>query len=322
MKPFKFFLLLLSIFFAFCFGGLGLSSCTKTNTVHDTTSVQIHDTTTLIIKDTLTIKDTVLVNDNIVNDIKKGMVAYYNFNGGNLNDSSGNSNNIVFNNATLTADRFGNQNNAYLFNGSSSYMQVTNNPSLNPQNITIYAIVKPLGFNQATCHGNQILSKGYPYDVNGFYALSFFPLNNSAGGAGVCALTVDTTKEVFGGTFGDNIPQGAAAGALGTSISDSVYIQKNQWYTLTYTYDGTTSRFYVNGALASSIPNTGTVNFTPNSNDIFIGKHENPVYPYYLNGVIDEIRIYNRALTNQEVGYLDLFRTKYLKAKTTGRIFY
>jgi len=322
MKPVKFFLLLLSIYIIFCTGGSGLSSCTKTVTVHDTTTLHIHDTTTLTIKDTLTIRDTVVVNDNILNAIKKGMVAYYNFNGGNTNDSSGNSNNIVFNNATLTADRFGNQNNAYLFDGSSSYMQVPNSPSLNSQNITIYAIVKPLGFYQGSCHGNQILCKGDAYNVNGFYDLAFNPLNNMDGGTGACAITVDTTKEVFGGAFGDNIPQGSAAQAFGTSASDSVYIQRNQWYTVVYTYDGTTSRFYVNGALASSNTNTHAVNFTPNSNDIFIGKVKNSQYPYYLNGVIDEIRIYNRILTNQEVGYLSLFRTKYLKAKTTNRVLY
>jgi hypothetical protein len=302
-------------------GESGLSSCTKTNIVHDTTTIHIHDTTSLTIRDTLTIKDTVVVNDTVMNKITKGLIAYYNFNGGNLNDSSGSSNNIVFSNAIPTADRFGNLNNAFLFDGSSNYMTVSNKSSLNPQNITMYAIVKPLGFYQGGCHGNQILSKGYPYFVNGFYDLAFFPLNNNVSG-GACAVTVDTTKEVFGGAFGDNNPQGSAAGSLGTSSSDSVYIQKNQWYTLIYTYDGTTSRFYVNGALASSTRNTGTVNFTPNSFDLFIGKHENPLYPYYFKGVIDEIRIYNRALTIQEVDYLDMFRTKYLKSKTTKRILY
>jgi len=322
MKTIKFFLLLIPIYIVFCLGGSGLSSCTKTNTVHDTTTVNIHDTTTLTIRDTLTIKDTVVVSDNLMNDIKKGMIAYYNFNGGNINDSSGNSNNIVFNNATPTADRFGNPNNAFLFDGSSSYMKVSNSASLNPNNITIYAIVKPLGFNQEGCHGNQILSKGWPYTVNGFYDLAFFPINNSGGGAGVCATSVDTTKEFFVGTYGDNNPQGTAAGSLGTSSSDSVYIQKNQWYTVVYTYDGATSRFYVNGALASSYPNTHTVTFTPNSFDVLIGKHENPLYPYYFKGVIDELRIYNRALTNQEVGYLAIFRTKYLKSRTTNRILY
>ena len=57
-------------------------------------------------------------------NLKDGLMAYYNFNGGNLNDSSGLNNNIVFNNAVKTTDRFGKANNAYLFDGSSSYMQV------------------------------------------------------------------------------------------------------------------------------------------------------------------------------------------------------
>jgi hypothetical protein len=254
-----------------------------------------------------------------MNKITNGLIAYYNFNGGNLDDSSGHSNNIVFNNATPTVDRFGNPNNAYLFNGNGSYMKVANSSSLNPGNITLYAIVKPLGFYQGPCHGNQILSKGYTYAVNGFYTLNFFPYGNDAGG-GVCAPTVDTTKEIFAGSFGDNIPQGANAGIGGISTADSVYIQKNQWYTVVYTYDGTTAKFYVNGALASTSPNTGSVTFTPNSNDLLIGKHENPPYPYYFNGVIDEIRIYNRALTNQEVGYLGFSRTKYLK--TSKKIIY
>jgi len=65
--------------------------------------------------------------------------------------------------------------------------------------------------------------------------------------------------------------------------------------------------------LAYSIPNSTPITFTPNSNDIFIGKHENPLFPYYFNGVIDEIRIYNKAITNQQIGYLNILKTKYLK---------
>ena len=313
MKPIKFLLTGVSIYIVFSICGSGLTSCTKTkiNTVHDTTTV--------IIKDTINIKDTVVISDTVMSNITKGLIAYYNFNGGNLNDSSGNSNNIIFNNATPTSDRFGNPNNAFLFDGHSSYMQVKNSASLNPNNITLYAIVKPLGFYQGTCHGNQILSKGYPYNINGFYDLAFFPLNNDAGG-GVCAPTIDSTKEIFGGGFGDDYPQGSNAGAPGNSSIDSVYIQKNQWYTIAYTYDGSTAKFYVNGALASSIPNASTITFTPNSYDLLIGKHENPLYPYYFNGVMDEIRIYNRAITNQEVGYLDIFKSKYLK--TSKKIIY
>lgn len=292
-----------ALYFLFLCFSVPFVSCQKTY-VHDTTTITIHDTT--IVKDTVTITDSVNFN------LADGLVAYYNFNGGNLNDSSGHNNNIFFSNATPTVDRFGNANNAYLFDGDSSYMVVKNSSSINPTNITIYAIVKVNGFFQGQCHGNQILSKGYPYDIAGFYDLSFFPLINGTGGT--CSPTVDTTREIFGGGFGDDFPQGYDAGAAGTSSIDSVLVQKNQWYTIAYTYDGATAKFFVNGALAYSMPNPHQITFTPNSYDLFIGKHENPLFPYYLNGVIDEIRIYNKAISNQEIGYLNILKNKYLKA--------
>jgi concanavalin A-like lectin/glucanase superfamily protein len=301
MKLFKLLSAGLIAFFFIVFLSAPITSCSKNTTVHDTTTV--------IVTDTVTIKDTVTIIDTL-NSISDGLVAYYNFNGGNLNDSSGNNNNIFFNNATLTVDRFGNPNNAYLFDGSTSYMQVKNSTSINPNNITLFAIVKVYGFNEAECHGNQILSKGYPYTANGFYSLNFFAINN---GSPVCSATVDTTQEVFTGSYGDDNPQGSNAGIAGISSSDSVWVQKNQWYTIAYTYDGSTAKFFVNGALAYSIPNTHAITFTPNSNDLFIGKHENPLFQYYFNGVIDEVRIYNRAITNQEIGYLNILKNKYLK---------
>src|SRR5580658_8327807 len=109
--------------------GSTFTSCSKS--VTDTVYIK-HDSI-IIVYDTTTVHDTSY-------DITSGMVAYYNFNGGNLNDSSGFNNNITFNNATPTADRFGRANNAYLFNGSSNYMDVPNSPSLNPSAITLYAI--------------------------------------------------------------------------------------------------------------------------------------------------------------------------------------
>src|SRR4030095_11899392 len=50
----------------------------------------------------------------------KHLVAYYPLSG-NANDKSGHHNNPSFNNATLTADRFGNANSAYSFDGNGQY---------------------------------------------------------------------------------------------------------------------------------------------------------------------------------------------------------
>ena len=251
-------------------GGAFFSSCAKKEIIHDTSIVQVHDTTVLV--------------DSIY-DTRTGLVAYYTFTGGSLHDSSGYGNDIVSNSATPTADRFGNAGNAYLFDGATSYMQVHNSLSLNPNNITLMAIIKVNAFNaSATCHANQVLGKGIPDDIEGLYDLRFNESN-------ACAIINDSAHEEVYGTFGDDIPFGAAA----RTGSDTTYVETGKWYTLIYTYDGRQSKFYLNGELKSIQQKTEL--FTANTHDIFIGKNESTVYPYYLSGIIDEIRIYNRAVT-------------------------
>jgi hypothetical protein len=259
--------------------GTTFSGCTKTTT--DTIFVP-HDST-IYVYDTTTLRDTVY-------DITSGLVAYYNFNGGSLNDSSGYNNNITFSNATPTTDRNGKANNAYLFNGTSNYMAVANSPSLNPDNITLYAIVKVNGFYYGTDHANFILAKGWDGDA-GMYFMDYTDFGSTG--------LPDTTHEFFGSAYGDNNdPFGSAAG-----VTDSVtQITTGTWYKLTYTYDGSTSKFYVNGVLISTAIKS-SVSFTPNSLPLYIGENGDPdnLFPYWFNGVIDEIRIYNRALPPQAI---------------------
>jgi hypothetical protein len=201
-----------------------------------------------------------------------------------LNDSSGFHNNILFNNATSTIDRFGNSNNAYLFDGASTYMTVNNSASINPDNITLHAIVKINGFEGGICHINQILGKGYPYTTNGFFSLRFDDWPTT------CVSTPNVSNEFFYGQFGDNNPQGSTSGAA----PDSIKLSTGKWYIITYTYDGIYSKFCINGVLKDQKQKTDS--FVPNTYNHYIGKHQDPSYPYYFNGVIDEIRIYNRAL--------------------------
>jgi hypothetical protein len=59
----------------------------------------------------------------VLADLNDGLVAYYPFNG-NANDESGNGNDGTVNGATLTEDRFGNTNSAYSFNGIDDYIEV------------------------------------------------------------------------------------------------------------------------------------------------------------------------------------------------------
>ena len=220
-------------------------------------------------------------------DINKGLRAYYPFNG-NANDASGNNNNPVFNNATLTSDRFGKPNNAYHFNGINSYIRIPNSPTLNLNDkITLSVWVRPTGFYHDVCHASSIISKGGGNYLPGDYALRFDDALYTSG-TGCSDTLADTIHQNFRGT--------------GTTLRPYLpYVKKDQWYAVTYTNDGTTAKLYVDCDLKYSIAYTET--FT-NKEDLFLGKTNDPFFNFWMNADLDDVRIYDRALTPAEVGLL------------------
>ncbi len=219
--------------------------------------------------------------------LSNGLVAYFPFNG-NVSDESGKGNNVIFNNATLTTDRNNNPNSAYQFNGVNSYMRIANSSALNPQLISICAIVKPTGFNSQIYHASAILYKGFQdQDLFNVYYMRF-----SDGPASTnpdpTNPAVDTMHQVSYGSCARNATDGKEP-----------YVHTNKWYSLVYTYDGAVARFYIDGNLVSSVTGTGV--YQTGDSDLFIGRTNNPSFPYWFNGVIDELRIYDRTLSSGEV---------------------
>lgn len=218
-------------------------------------------------------------------NLNNGLVGYYPFSG-NANDVSGHGNNGVVNNATLTNDRYGNPNSAYLFDGSTSFIQIPNSNSFQfGSNISLVAVVKPTGFYSGKCHGNSIIFKGYgdpdpSLSILRFEDGQYLNYNN-------CSMPVDPQHQNFYGQY--------TYGAPGYTP----YIVANQWYCVVYTYDGNVAKLYIDGQLKVSYNITG-LNFN-NSEDIFLGMANQPGFPYWFKGVLDEVRIYNRALNAQEV---------------------
>jgi hypothetical protein len=72
----------------------------------------------------------------------------------------------------------------------------------------------------------------------------------------------------------------------------------NAWTHLATTYDGATLRLFVNGAQVSSRALPGQI--LVSSGPLRIGG--NAVWPEWFQGLIDELRVYNRALSVQEIG--------------------
>lgn len=226
----------------------------------------------------------------IEKSLSNNLVARYPFNG-NTNDVSGNNNNVILNsNAIATAGKNGKPNSAYYFNGSS-YMKVANSTTLNMDNITMVALVKVEGFYTGPCHVNRIISKGYNDIVNGRYALSFSDglYYNYRG----CNFEVQENFQNFGFEFGDG-----QAPAYGT-VDSAHYIAKGTWYTVIASYDGAACRLFINGNLVSTSYKTMT--FTPSKDPLFFGRTQDPSYPYYFTGIMDEIRIYNKGLNASQV---------------------
>jgi hypothetical protein len=69
------------------------------------------------------------------------------------------------------------------------------------------------------------------------------------------------------------------------------------WTHLAMTYDGATLKIYVNGTLATSTPQSGTM--TASTNALQIGG--DTTYGQYFKGLIDEVRVYNIALTQAQI---------------------
>ncbi|MEO8770786.1 MAG: LamG domain-containing protein [Ferruginibacter sp.] len=215
-------------------------------------------------------------------DLTLGLRAYYPFNG-NANDESGNNNNPVFNNATLTADQFGHPNSAYHFNGIDNYMLIPNAPTLNMgSTISICAKVKATGFYLGPCENNMMVAKADGDFIAGTYSLRF------ADPVLGCSNNPPTTNEVFyAGRYG------------GGAIAPAPFVNLNQWYSVVMTDDGTVSKIYVDcilRATTASVLNPATGNF-----DLYLGHLNNAQFPYWLNGDLDEVRIYDRAINQDEV---------------------
>lgn len=221
-------------------------------------------------------------------DLNKGLVLYLPFKGNTL-DASPKGNHATNYGATLTADQWGNPNSAYRFDGTSSYMRIANTASLQcDTQITLCARVNVRGFYDGLCKANSIISKEDLDQTPGYYSLRFIASNNTAGS---CTFQ-DTNHQNFYGSYYGHIPSTV-------KLDNPPYIKKDQWYCLVYVFDGVTTKMFVDGILRHQITTTSTIG--KNLVDMYLGKTANPTYPYWFNGIMDEVRIYNRALNTLEI---------------------
>ena len=198
---------------------------------------------------------------NLSNYPTGNLICYYPFNC-NANDESGNNNNGVVNSAILTADRHGNSNSAYFFNGTTSSIDVANNNSINFQNyITINFWLK----------ANQFFSREqYPISHGSWQNRWKVSISN-----GKLRWTIKTNNGV-------------------TDLDSETPLTINTLYNFTVLYDGSYMEIYINGNLDSFKQWRGTLLQT--TNDLTIGQDLPGDNQYNFSGVVDDIRIYDYPL--------------------------
>lgn len=212
-----------------------------------------------------------------------------------LPDSSGNMHHGTASNLSSSKNFRGTPHTAMRFNGSSSYALVPHDTALNPQKITIIAVVQPLGFYKGTCQGNNIIYKSYDYNTKpGTWAMHISDYDGSC--------TQYTSSKELLDFAGPSTP-------APYTLPAANYIDSNKWYFIALTYNGDTLRRYQllmdTNSLASSIApiSLSKMGYTlgKNTYDVRIGATQEPSYPYWFNGDMDEVVLFNRALPDTEV---------------------
>jgi hypothetical protein len=211
-----------------------------------------------------------------------GLVGWWPFNG-NANDESGNGNNGTVNGATLTNDRFNNIAKAYFFNNNSSEFISTNYfgvGGIGSRTISFWIKTNSSNIMHAVNYG------GYQAATSS-NAGSFFQCSFNYGGIGVNSNT----------------------GYSAITYECPIAVNNDQWSNYIWVFDSVPNattqniKIYQNTVLLTNVIsnfNETTSLFTNiGINPLVFGKDYGDFHPFY--GSMDDIGIWNRALTQQEI---------------------
>ena len=229
------------------------------------------------------------------NGTASGLVAYYPFTG-NANDASDRKNHGTLNGATLSVDRHGKANRSCSFDGVDDRVDITVSNTLGLNlDVTISAWVKPTDFNH----------QDYPF------------IFSATQGSATRALALSGRGPVYGADKGkshfyvnSDSPSQVLSGML----------PLDEWTFIAAVYDGTQYKIYQNGALMGNDISVagGTISAL---DTLTIGSSlVGPVAQQPWKGDIDDVRVYNRALSEDDIRGLYVSERVNTTVDTTGLI--
>ena len=200
-------------------------------------------------------------------DLNEGLVLYYPFNN-NANDESGNDNNGTVNSNTITFDRFGNSKSAYKFN-STNYITNTTlfQEKANVFSVCFWMKIKEFGDDLWANHISA---------ANRWGAFTFHTMND---GSAYCGIE-DWDNARFSSI---------------TDIPASTF-KTGSWQFVVFTFDQGKARFYVDNKLIAKSDNMKSPR--KSWDGIHIGRGSAITN---VNGVVDDIRVYEKALNTSTI---------------------
>lgn len=240
---------------------------------------------------------------------RQGLVASFPFNG-NANDVSGNGNNgIIGNTPTLTTDRFGHPNSAYLFGGfyDPDWIRIPNSKTLQFDS----AFSVSLWFKQCSFGGMDGYGK---YSPNGYDILFSKAGDGIDADPGIWSTTYTSAANLLAVGFNNKNGKGRNkpvnfAGDAGFACFDTC-----EWVHYVVVINGNELRMYFDGKLQKQQAIKKADFSAANKEDFFIGRMNGGGTIWYpFGGVIDDVNIYNTALTQSQVdclygGYINAYK--------------
>ena len=192
-------------------------------------------------------------------------------------DSSGNGNNGTLHGVTWVKGKMGN---AAKFDGSKSYIEVADSKSLDlPTSFTITAWINLAEVG----NGRQVLLQKKAAGKNGVYTNY--------------TLYAQWTQDALALVIGDGTRR---VGYLSTKGLGTA----NKWHHIAVAFGGGKVRFYIDGAPAGE--EAATIKPYTNNASLIIGRYTNAdnTPKFFLHGAVDDLRIYNKALSETEIAKL------------------
>jgi hypothetical protein len=209
-------------------------------------------------------------------DLKSGLVAWYPLDG-NASDMSGNSRHGTIYGTTPTEDRHGKMNRAYNFDGIDDYIKINHDKAFNhlPLSISTW-------FNSNGNSGQAgIVSKYWAAHWNGWQIMDF-------------------NGDLVPWYLRSLSPRNVIIGKYGESKAFEAKTPLNSWSHATVVFSEDGGTLFLNGKEADSMKWTGTPSAPTTIQPVTIGRYQGASNGYF-NGSIDDVRIYDRALSEEKV---------------------